>query len=85
MASAGPPGRMRKYRPAGASPLSGLVHSRADVERAERGHRQWVRDQVHVKAGALDAVHGQADAVHRDRAFRRDEAREFPGHLLGFQ
>ena len=34
-----------------------------------------------MKACAGDAVHGQAHAVHRDRALRRDEARELRRRL----
>ena len=57
------------------------VQARAGFERGQRGHRERVRNEVHVEARAVDAVDGQAHAVHGDRALGGDEARQLVGRF----
>ena len=53
----------------------------ARLQPAERRDLRRVRNDVDAEARAIDLVHRQRDAVERDRALGRDEARQRHRHL----
>ena len=55
------------------------VEPSAGAKRSERRDFQRVRDDQHGKRVAVDLVDGQRNAIERDRALRRDEARQLAG------